>query len=94
MESLRSFVSTGEAWDEPTWWWLFDEVGGGRRPIVNYSGGTEVGGGILVGYPFLPAAPAAFNSPLPGWTRRCSMTTGSPWSGRSANWWRATPSLA
>jgi acetyl-CoA synthetase len=66
MESLRSFVSTGEAWDEPTWWWLFDEVGGDRRPIVNYSGGTEVGGGILVGYPFLPAAPAAFNSPLPG----------------------------
>jgi acetyl-CoA synthetase len=66
METLLSFVSTGEAWDEPTWWWLFDEVGGRRRPIINYSGGTEVGGGILVGYPFLPAAPAAFNSPLPG----------------------------
>ena len=26
----------------------------GHGPIVNYSGGTETGGGILVGYPFLP----------------------------------------
>ncbi|MBF6339236.1 AMP-binding protein [Nocardia abscessus] len=66
MPSLRTFVSTGEAWDEPTWWWLFQEVGGGTRPIVNYSGGTEVGGGLLIGYPFLPAAPAAFTGALPG----------------------------
>ncbi|MEV0336567.1 AMP-binding protein [Nocardia sp. NPDC050717] len=66
MPSLRAFVSTGEAWDEPTWWWLFSEVGGGTRPIVNYSGGTEVGGGLLIGYPFLPAAPAAFTGALPG----------------------------
>ncbi|QDQ95076.1 AMP-binding protein [Rhodococcus sp. WB9] len=66
MPTLKTFVSTGEAWDEPTWFWLFEEVGGRERAIVNYSGGTEVGGGILVGYPFLPAAPAAFTGPLPG----------------------------
>ncbi|MFD2153672.1 AMP-binding protein [Rhodococcus jostii] len=66
MATLRSFVSTGEAWDEPTWWWLFQEVGRSRRPIINYSGGTEVGGGILIGYPFLPSAAAAFNGALPG----------------------------
>ncbi|MER6667223.1 AMP-binding protein [Amycolatopsis japonica] len=66
LPTLRAFVSTGEAWDEPTWWWLFDQVGKRRIPIVNYSGGTEVGGGILIGYPFLPAAPAAFTGPLPG----------------------------
>lgn len=66
ISSIRSFASTGEAWDEPTWQWLFTEVGGGSRPIVNYSGGTETGGGILVGYPFLPMAPAGFNGPLPG----------------------------
>ncbi|RMI28791.1 AMP-binding protein [Nocardia stercoris] len=66
MDTLRTFVSTGEAWDEPTWWWLFDEVGGRRVPIVNYSGGTEIGGGLLIGYPFLPMAAAAFNAPLPG----------------------------
>lgn len=64
--TLRAFASTGEAWDEQTWWWLFDEVGGGLRPIMNYSGGTEVGGGLLISYPFLPMLPAAFNGPLPG----------------------------
>ncbi|MGW5570367.1 AMP-binding protein [Nocardia thailandica] len=66
LKSLRAFVSTGEAWDEPTWWWLFDEIGGKSTPIVNYSGGTEVGGGLLIGYPFLPADAAAFNGALPG----------------------------
>ncbi|HEX4256585.1 MAG TPA: AMP-binding protein [Streptosporangiaceae bacterium] len=64
--SLRAFASTGEAWDEPTWRWLFEEVGQSRRPIINYSGGTEVGGGILNSYPFLPMDPASFNGPLPG----------------------------
>jgi acetyl-CoA synthetase len=66
LSSLRAFASTGEAWDEPTWWWLFKEVGGSRRPIMNYSGGTEVGGGLLNGFPFLPIEPASFNGPLPG----------------------------
>jgi acetyl-CoA synthetase len=66
LSSVRAFASTGEAWDESTWWWLFEQVGRSRRPIVNYSGGTEIGGGIVVAYPFLPIEPAAFNGPLPG----------------------------
>lgn len=66
LSTLRAFASTGEAWDEPTWRWLFETVGGSRRPIINYSGGTEVGGGLLISYPFLPMAPASFNAPLPG----------------------------
>jgi acetyl-CoA synthetase len=66
LPSLRAFASTGEAWDEPTWQWLFTAVGGEKRPIINYSGGTEVGGGLLIAYPFLPMAPASFNAPLPG----------------------------
>ncbi|MEV0075330.1 AMP-binding protein [Nocardia neocaledoniensis] len=81
MPSLRTFVSTGEAWDEPTWWWLFEQVGGGTRPIVNYSGGTEVGGGILIGYPFLPAAPAAFTGALPGVDAAVFGEDGTPVSG-------------
>lgn len=66
LSTLRAFVSTGEAWDEPTWHWLFGTVGEARRPIVNYSGGTEVGGGLLNSYPFLPMEAASFNGPLPG----------------------------
>jgi acetyl-CoA synthetase len=64
--SLRAFASTGEAWDEPTWYWLFEQVGESRRPIINFTGGTEVGGGILISYPFLPMPPACFTAPLPG----------------------------
>jgi acetyl-CoA synthetase len=64
--TVRTFASTGEAWDDRTWHWLFETVGERRRPIVNYSGGTETGGGILVGYPFLPMTPSCFNGPLPG----------------------------
>jgi acetyl-CoA synthetase len=66
LSSLRAFASTGEAWDEPTWWWLYEEVGKRERPIINFSGGTEVGGGMLISYPFLPMHPASFTAPLPG----------------------------
>jgi acetyl-CoA synthetase len=66
LSSLRAFASTGEAWDEPTWHWLFEQVGQSRRPIVNFSGGTEVGGGMLISYPFLPMPPVSFTAALPG----------------------------
>ena len=47
--SLRVLGSTGEPWNPEPWWWYFREVGEGRCPIVNYSGGTEVVGGIVSG---------------------------------------------
>lgn len=66
LSSLRAFVSTGEAWDDPTWHWLFETIGEKRLPILNYSGGTETGGGILSCYTIMPMAPASFSGPLPG----------------------------
>ncbi len=45
---LRIFGSTGEPWNPDPWWWLFRTVGGERIPIVNISGGTEVGA-VIVG---------------------------------------------
>jgi acetyl-CoA synthetase len=45
--SLRAFGSTGEPWTHDAWWWLYDVVGERRRPIVNLSGGTEVGACLL-----------------------------------------------
>jgi acetyl-CoA synthetase len=47
LSSLRLFGSTGEPWNPEPWWWLFAEVGEGTRPIMNISGGTEVGACIL-----------------------------------------------
>ncbi len=47
LSSLRAFASTGEPWNPTPWWWLFEGVGGRRLPIVNLSGGTEVGACFL-----------------------------------------------
>ncbi len=66
LSTLRAFTSTGEAWDEPSWRWLFDVVGQSRLPILNYTGGTETGGGILSCYTIAPQTPASFCGPLPG----------------------------
>ncbi len=61
--SLRVLGSTGEPWNPDPWWWFFREVGEGRCPIVNYSGGTEVSGGILSGNLMTPIRPASFGGP-------------------------------
>jgi acetyl-CoA synthetase len=66
LDSLRFFGSTGEPWNPDPWRWLFETVGGSRRPIINYSGGTEVSGGIVMGNPLLPLKPCAFSGPCPG----------------------------
>jgi acetyl-CoA synthetase len=52
--SLRVLASTGEPWDPDSYRWLHEEVGEGRRPIVNLSGGTEVGACFLSPHPVEP----------------------------------------
>jgi acetyl-CoA synthetase len=47
LSSLRTIVTTGEPWNPAPYRWLFERVGGGRCPIVNCSGGTEVGACFL-----------------------------------------------
>jgi len=66
LRTLRVLGSTGEPWNPEPWWWYFREVGGGRCPIVNYSGGTEVSGGIVGCNPLTPIKPASFGGPCPG----------------------------
>jgi acetyl-CoA synthetase len=66
LRSLRVLGSTGEPWDPESWWWYFREVGGGRCPVVNYSGGTEVSGGIVGCNVVTPIKPASFNGPCVG----------------------------
>jgi acetyl-CoA synthetase len=64
--SLRILGSTGEPWNPEPWKWFFDVVGRGRLPIINYSGGTEVSGGLVGGNVLTPLKPAAFAGPPPG----------------------------
>ncbi|MEP6901848.1 MAG: AMP-binding protein, partial [Actinomycetota bacterium] len=66
LSHLRAFASTGEPWNPAPWWWLFEKVGGSRLPIINYSGGTEISGGILMGNPLLPIKPCSFPAPCLG----------------------------
>ncbi|MGZ6271998.1 MAG: AMP-binding protein [Candidatus Limnocylindrales bacterium] len=64
--SLRVLGSTGEPWNPEPWWWFFREVGEGRCPVVNYSGGTEVSGGIVSGNLLTPLKPCSFGGPAVG----------------------------
>ncbi len=66
LSSLRILGSSGEAWNPEPYRWFSQHVGGGRCPIINYSGGTEVSGGILGCFPVRPLAPCAFHGPVPG----------------------------
>jgi acetyl-CoA synthetase len=45
--SLTAIATTGEPWNPGPYRWLHERVGGGRTPIVNLSGGTEVGACFL-----------------------------------------------
>ncbi len=76
--SLRVLGSTGEPWNPDPWWWYFREVGESRCPIVNYSGGTEVSGGILAGNLLTPIRPCSFGGPNVGVAADVVDATGVP----------------
>jgi acetyl-CoA synthetase len=66
LSSLRVLGSTGEPWNPESWWWFFNNVGQGRLPLVNYSGGTEVSGGIVSCNLLTPIKPTSFGGPSVG----------------------------
>lgn len=101
LSSLRAFGSTGEPWNPAPWMWLFERVGEGKRPIINYSGGTEISGGIVMGNPILPLKPCAFSAPCPGMAADVFDENGrsvrnqvgelvikAPWIGMTRGFWR------
>jgi acetyl-CoA synthetase len=51
LSGVRVIGSTGEPWDPESYEWLARDVFGGRVPVINFSGGTEVGGSFLCPYP-------------------------------------------
>ena len=66
LSSLRIAVSSGEPWNPDSWNWFFEHVCRRRVPILNVSGGTEIGWGILTGTPLHPLKPCAFAGPCLG----------------------------
>ncbi|MDB5332766.1 MAG: AMP-dependent synthetase [Phycisphaerales bacterium] len=78
LSSLRKFASTGEPWNPEPWRWLFETVGNKKLPILNYSGGTEISGGILCGNILSLLKPCAFAGPLPGMAADVVDESGNP----------------
>jgi acetyl-CoA synthetase len=99
--SLRMIGSTGSPWDPDTWLWLFHTVLRGAKPILNYSGGTEISGGIVCGSFLTPLKPCAFSGPVPGMDADVVDADGNslrgavgelvlrqPWIGMTRGFWR------
>jgi len=102
--SLFVLGSTGEPWNPDPWWWYFRNVGESRRPIINYSGGTEVSGGIVGCTTWTPIQPGSFIGPCPGMDADVVDDKGSPvrgsvgelvirkaWPGMTRGFWRDPP---
>ena len=66
LSSLRILGGTGEPWNPEPFQWFFKQIGGGRIPIINYTGGTEISGGILCGNVITHLRPTSFAGPVPG----------------------------
>ena len=66
LSSLRILASTGEPWNEGPWRWYFEVVGGGRCPVINISGGTEVGACFLSPHVAQALSPCSLGGPSLG----------------------------
>jgi acetyl-CoA synthetase len=62
---IRTFSSTGEPSNRRDSLWLMSRTGY-RAPVIEYCGGTEIGGGHLTGTVVQPASPATFSTPALG----------------------------
>lgn len=66
LSTLRLLGSTGEPWNPEPWLWYFEKIGRSRCPIINYSGGTEISGGIVCCSFLQPLKPCVFAGPTLG----------------------------
>jgi acetyl-CoA synthetase len=66
LSSLSTIVTTGEPWNPDPYRWLFEHVGGRRCPIINCSGGTEVGACFLSPTPAIPIKACSLGGPALG----------------------------
>jgi len=101
LSSLRILGSTGEPWNPESWRWLFEVAGRSRLPIINYSGGTEVSGGLVAGNVLTAQKPASFAGPPPGIAADVvddqgrpvrnqvgELVVRAPWIGMTRGFWR------
>jgi acetyl-CoA synthetase len=100
LTSLRILGGTGETWNPEPFQWFFKNIGGGRIPVINYTGGTEISGGILCGNVITHLRPCAFAGPVPGMAADVLDSEGrsvrgevgelairNPWPGMTRGFW-------
>ena len=62
--AIRAFSSTGECSNPEEMLYLMALAG--YKPVIEYCGGTEIGGGYITGTRLQPAAPSTFTTPALG----------------------------
>lgn len=65
LSRIKCFLSTGEASSPELYFWLMAQAQG-IRPVMEYIGGTEIGGAFLSASLCVPAVPSAFFGPTIG----------------------------
>jgi acetyl-CoA synthetase len=102
MSSLRAIATTGEPWNRAPYLWLHEHVASqGHAPIINLSGGTEVGACFLSVTPVLPTKAVSLGFPALGEDMDVVDADGnpvrgevgelvcrSPWPGMTRGVWR------
>ena len=63
-QAIRAFSSTGECSNPEEMLYLMALAG--YKPVIEYCGGTEIGGGYITGTRVQPAAPSMFTTPALG----------------------------
>ena len=63
LSCLKFLGSTGEPFDPESYMWVFQHIGGGRVPIINISGGTEMCGCLVSPSPLTPLKPCSVGMP-------------------------------
>jgi acetyl-CoA synthetase len=102
LRKLRVLGASGEPWNSAPWHWAFEVIGGSRCPIINYSGGTEISGGIVGCTTITPIKPCSFSGPVPGMAADVvdehgqpvrsevgELVLRQPWPGMTRGFWRA-----
>lgn len=86
---VRRFSSTGEASNADDMRWLMTLPG--SSPVIEYCGGTEIGGGFITGTMVQPAVPATFTTAALGVDLRLLDEAGEPTT--NGELWIVPPSI-
>jgi len=79
LSSLRILGTVGEPIDRDAWMWYFNNIGGGRCPIIDTWWQTETGGTLINALPGIgPFIPTVAGRPFPGVKREILDDEGKP----------------